>query len=526
MTQRTTQTADDSASLEEQVRMRIESLAYLPTTVGVAMRFIQLGKDPDAEPNEYARVISSDSSLCSKLLALANSSWFGVRNRITKPQMAVNLLGLGTVRTLSISYCLTGLHNELRLAPEESRMFWTGSLCKAVAAKHFAQHVDPTLAEDAFAAGLFQDFALPIMFSVARQQFLPALEDASIAIKAHLEQQRSMFHLDHAEIGRIVAQKLELPEMFVDAVAFHHNHDQLTQFIEDPVIADAVYAASLFPHLLNAWNRQDVDKLRQFIAARTARNLLDFSAYLDAVQEEYNQLYSYFETEQSAQLKLAELLEVATHEAADHTTHLVGAVHELLQEAAFAGKQIHQILSNQTRLEQAASHDPLTGALNRDGFARSGARILAEANRYGTGFCLAYMDIDHFKTLNDTLGHPTGDVALRKLVEIAREGLRPTDCLGRLGGDEFAILMPDCARAQAIQIVQKLLSRIASTPMGKGTDPNARITLSAGLVCHPPRSPLMTLDTLLSAADKLMYQSKRAGGNCLTHGPESTPMAA
>src|SRR5437016_3719345 len=147
--------------LESQVRARIDSLSYLPTTVAVAMKFIDLGKDPEASPADYVKVISSDSSLSAKLLALANSSWFGVRNRVTKIQVAVNLLGLGTVRTMAISYCLAGLHSELRLSREESRVFWAGSLCKAVAAKQFAARIDPKLGEEGFAAGLFQDFSLP-----------------------------------------------------------------------------------------------------------------------------------------------------------------------------------------------------------------------------------------------------------------------------------------------------------------------------------------------------------------------------
>jgi HD-like signal output (HDOD) protein len=103
----------DAATLEQRIRSKIETLSYLPTTAAVAMKFIELGKNPEAEPAEYAKVISSDSALSSKLLALANSPWFGVRNKVTSVRLAVNLLGLGTVRTLAISYCMAGLHNGL-----------------------------------------------------------------------------------------------------------------------------------------------------------------------------------------------------------------------------------------------------------------------------------------------------------------------------------------------------------------------------------------------------------------------------
>src|SRR3954469_23379015 len=260
------QPSTDNTQMEQKVRDRIASLSYLPTTAAVAMKFMELGKNPDADPSEYAKVISSDASLSTKILALANSSWFGVRNRVTKPQVAVNLLGLGTIRTLTISWCLTGLHNDLGLSPDESRMCWSASLCKAVAAKQYATHFDAELGEEAFTCGIFQDFAVPVMYSLAKQPVLGRLRGASIDAEARLERERAIFQLDHAEIARMIAEKLELPELFIDAVAFHHNRKSLHEFVKERALADATYVASLFPQELGAWNRSDAEKLRAFLA--------------------------------------------------------------------------------------------------------------------------------------------------------------------------------------------------------------------------------------------------------------------
>ena len=111
-----------ATSLEQQIRARIESLSYLPSSAVVAIKFVELGKNLDAAPNDYAKVISADSALSSKILAWANSSWSGVRQHVTKVPIAVNLLGLGTVRALAISYCTAGLHTELRLTVEEPQL--------------------------------------------------------------------------------------------------------------------------------------------------------------------------------------------------------------------------------------------------------------------------------------------------------------------------------------------------------------------------------------------------------------------
>ena len=511
--------------LEQQVRQRLETLSYLPTTIAVAMKFIELGKDPEPDPAEYAKVIGSDPSLSAKVLALANSSWFGIRNRVTRPQMAINLLGLGTVRTLAITYCLTGLHHDLNLTPDESRMFWSASLCKAVAAKQYANHFDARVSEEAFACGLFQDFAIPVMYAVAKEKLHPLLQDAGIDCATRLQREREIFRLDHAEIGRMVAQKLELPDMFVDAVAFHHDPASMKRFSGSPVVAEAVHLASLFPHMLNGWNRQDAEQIRTFLAAQGAATSLDVDKFLEGVQEEFDQLYAYFENGKHHDVKLADLLSLATREVANNATRLMGTVHELLRDSLHNGMLAHEIIDKQGRLEQTATQDSLTGAWNREGFNVRTKELMARAGRYGIGVGVCYMDLDRFKVLNDTFGHHAGDAALKQLVAVAKEVFRPSDVLGRLGGDEFALVISDCAEEDASRMVQALITRLAQEPVTKGEKP-ARMSLSAGLVWAPSRSQCPPLDALLIQADQLMYAAKRAGGNRLHTARAKAPQAA
>jgi len=250
---------------EKEVRARIEALSYLPTAVEVATKLIELGKDENAEPAAYAKVISADASLSSRLLALANSSYLGVRHQVTSVKLAVNLLGLATVRSLTLTYCMAGLYNELRLTAEEGHMFWEASLCKALASKHYARMQEEKMADEAFACGLFQDFAIPIMYAVAKTGYLSILKDSTADWKSQLERERQLFGADHTVLGRVLAQKLELPEVFVDAVAFHHDFDSLSACLENGDMGGAVYAASLFPHLLDAWTQGDAEELRSYL---------------------------------------------------------------------------------------------------------------------------------------------------------------------------------------------------------------------------------------------------------------------
>lgn len=283
----------DQPSLEQQVRSRIDSPVYLPTTMAVATKFMALSKDPNAGPAEYAQIIGTDSALSSKLLGLANSSWYGVRNKVTRPSVAVSLLGLGTVRSFALSYCPTGLHSDLAPDPQHSRTLWAASLCKAAAARVHAARLDEERAEEAFTASLLQDIALPVMCSGAPEMVLGWLGDRSLDWRTRLRNERGLFGFDHTELGRLIAQRLNLPDVLIDAIASHHDADRLRKSLDHSPLADSLQLASLLPHGLDAWSSADAEQAVSLLDGGGHGN--DGTSFLDAVQDEFNRLCAYFE---------------------------------------------------------------------------------------------------------------------------------------------------------------------------------------------------------------------------------------
>lgn len=153
----------------------------------------------------------------------------------------------------------------------------------------------------------------------------------------------------------------------------------------------------------------------------------------------------------------------------------------------------------------AARTDALTGVSNQRGFAERAARELARARRQGYPIALAYLDVDDFKQVNDTLGHATGDTLLRLLAETVSMHLRPYDILARLGGDEFALLLPMTGHEEAELATARIRAAVHDA-LGREGWP---ATVSVGvLIC---RTPPDTLDALVDQADALMYAAKRAG---------------
>ncbi len=171
-----------------------------------------------------------------------------------------------------------------------------------------------------------------------------------------------------------------------------------------------------------------------------------------------------------------------------------------------------RITELQKELEAASHnmrHDQLTGVLNRRGLEETFQKECARAQRSESQLCVALLDIDNFKKLNDTHGHDAGDMALVHLTTLVRENLRPTDTVARLGGEEFIILYPEstleAATAALVRLQRQLTKRLFLA-----NDSKILITFSAGLSVWLPGEPM---DAVIKRADDAMYEAKQSGKN-------------
>ena len=138
--------------------------------------------------------------------------------------------------------------------------------------------------------------------------------------------------------------------------------------------------------------------------------------------------------------------------------------------------------------------------------------MLAKSARYNMGPALIYIDIDNFKSVNDTFSHEFGDRAIKRVAKRLAEAARQQDALARMGGDEFVLLLHDCRGSDAVEIAKRIVNHVAAEPVGDGQQ-EVPIFVSAGCLCVKPSGQKRHLDTLIKMADKLMYQAKQAGGN-------------
>ncbi len=193
-------------------------------------------------------------------------------------------------------------------------------------------------------------------------------------------------------------------------------------------------------------------------------------------------------------------------EFSDAFNSMVTALEQKTGELARRNEELdqrnEQLLAQAFRLEELATHDSLTGAINRRKFNEMIDIEFERVRRYGRPLSFVILDIDHFKRVNDTLGHEAGDQVLVSLAQLLRDGIRTVDTLARWGGEEFVLLLPQVSLSGAADLAERLRLDVRARRLP------ADVTVSCGVAEHrPPETP----DDLFARADAALYRAKDEG---------------
>lgn len=207
---------------------------------------------------------------------------------------------------------------------------------------------------------------------------------------------------------------------------------------------------------------------------------------------------------------------VAAHrtEESDYLLFGVAMVFLLLAFVAVlaALRARERLIDLSEELHRTATTDALTGLANRRSFEEALAQEIDRAARHGGNVCVAIIDLDFFKRINDNHGHQSGDQVLRSVAGVLREGLRSYDLAGRMGGEEFAILMPNTALAEAKRICDRLRETIENHRIRLPNGAIASVTFSVGLACMQSSE---NGDQVFGRADRALYDAKADGRNAV-----------
>jgi diguanylate cyclase len=182
---------------------------------------------------------------------------------------------------------------------------------------------------------------------------------------------------------------------------------------------------------------------------------------------------------------------------------------EARRQAEQAEERVRQLEQELEQVSEQVREDQLTGTLNRRGLDDTMQREIARSQRKHTPLCVAILDLDNFKKLNDTYGHQAGDDALVHLANVVKKTLRPTDTVARFGGEEFVIVFAETDARQAVEAMRRLQRELTKRFFLHDNE-RLLITFSAGVAALKPNE---SQEAVLARADKAMYQAKLQGKN-------------
>jgi diguanylate cyclase (GGDEF)-like protein len=175
----------------------------------------------------------------------------------------------------------------------------------------------------------------------------------------------------------------------------------------------------------------------------------------------------------------------------------------------FAGPLL-RMLGDFRRVASQATTDALTGVANRRSFDEELALEWRRAHRIGDSLALVLLDLDDFKKVNDTHGHPAGDAVLRMVGEVLGAGVRQIDLAARYGGEEFVVLVPESDLSGAMQLAKRLRLAVSKARVELPNGRMLKVTASLGVAV---KADLTSAEQLIAAADDALYEAKRAGKN-------------
>ncbi|MGQ4276998.1 GGDEF domain-containing protein [Pseudidiomarina sp. E22-M8] len=185
-------------------------------------------------------------------------------------------------------------------------------------------------------------------------------------------------------------------------------------------------------------------------------------------------------------------------------------LHEELDQNRNLLKEIEHRKSLEAQLRMVAERDTLTGLDSRSYFMKRAETLLERSRLENSPFSLFMIDVDHFKSINDTWGHTRGDLILTKIAEACAQSLRPSDVIGRFGGEEFVVALSHTSPDDAKMVAERLKNNVAALPLN---DEMSELRLSVTVGIAAAHAEDVDLDAVITRADKMLYAGKREGRN-------------
>ncbi len=483
--------------MTDEMLAKIKSCTSLPTLPAIAMQVLELTQKEEVDLSEIAKTIMKDPALAGKILKTVNSSFYGRSHAVGTVSHALVILGLQAVKTLVLGFSLVTSLSKDRKKGFDHMRYWRRSIYAATAARVISSKIGCLQQEEAFLSTLLADVGVLVLNKVLGEQY----DGIYNGCESHSdlgEREIAAFGGSHADVGSYLADSWKLPPVLVVPIKAHHSPEmagdpQLVRLAE--IVGTAGRCADVFVDKAPAEALVEVRELLQkaFNIAAT-----EADAMLAEINTKTREVATLFEINLGSPVDFAAILKQANEALVDITLQTQMRATQLTEQNEI--------------LKVKATIDRLTGMANRatldDFLLEQFTKALAQR---GT-ISLIMLDIDKFKSVNDTYGHQAGDAVLAVVGGLMREMARDTDMAARYGGEELALILPGTSKTVAAGIAESIRRAIEAKSVQVESS-TIRVTASLGVATLEPGSPFTLPAHLFKAADLAVYKAKHSGRN-------------
>jgi len=499
----------------------IEKADNLPSLPTVTFKVMKMAMDPETSIKQIADFMATDVALASKVLRVVNSSFYSPVNKIQNINQAAVILGAQVIRNIALQLSLSDAFPQKKQSNSYANLL-EKSLCSGIAAEIIAKKISLSLSKDIFLSGLFSDIGMSIMMYFWPDDYLNVLNEAEEKGIEVNTVEEELLGTNHIQVGLKVAERWGLPQAIINSIKYHHD---IQLAVQDKLPAQEIkalkcsYFGGIVTEIYYGWNKsRHIARFESEIETEFQINKETASEIISQTSEMMMDIGKSMEIDIDSETSYTQMLQNANSELGQINIkydqmyrELQSVVNELKTKNDQLAKLTIELDEKNKLLSNLASKDGLTGLYNHRYFQTYLLKQFKLANRYARPLSLILLDIDHFKKINDTYGHQSGDIILKELAKILVSCVREVELAARYGGEEFVIVLPETILKHAVIVAERIRAKVEETSFKIVSGQEINITCSLGVSAF--NSGISTTKELIETADKLLYAAKKGGRN-------------